>query len=98
MPKANKRSSKKIGRNSRSPAHKRYIAEQRWLKNKARRMTRYMVYHPNWTPSEGTSDELVTLARSKVSKKRQEEVQAAKNKAHANKSIQKTQNLGEKAQ
>lgn len=30
--------SKKIGRMSRKPAHKRYNAEQRWEKNKERRL------------------------------------------------------------
>lgn len=43
-----KHSSKKVGRWLRKPSYKRYIAERRWIKNKARKIRRYMKKHPNW--------------------------------------------------
>lgn len=46
--KPQKRSSRKVGRSARKPAHQRYVAEQRWLKNKAKRIARFMRKHPNY--------------------------------------------------
>lgn len=42
--------SRKQGRMKRKPAYKRYLAENRRAKNKARRMARYMKKFPNWQP------------------------------------------------
>lgn len=41
---------RKHGRWSRKPSHKRYVAERRWIKNKARRIKKYMKAHPSWNP------------------------------------------------
>jgi hypothetical protein len=48
-PKTGKRS-KKHGRWLRKPSYKRYLAEKRWLKNKARRIARIIRRHPNSKP------------------------------------------------
>lgn len=50
MPEPKKRSSKKVGRSARKPAHKRYVAEKRWLKNKAKRIAQFKKKHPNYRP------------------------------------------------
>jgi len=42
--------SRKHGRMKRKPAYKRYLAENRRAKNKARRIVRYMKKFPNWKP------------------------------------------------
>lgn len=53
MPKKQRKGggSRKIGRWKKKPANKRYLAERRWAKNKARRIARYMRKHPNWRPA-----------------------------------------------
>lgn len=38
---------RKIGRYSKHPSSQRYKAEQRWIRNKVRRMTRHLKYYPN---------------------------------------------------
>lgn len=48
--KPNKRLSKKVGRNGNGPAHKRYVAEQRWLVNKQRNIERVQRKHPAYRP------------------------------------------------
>lgn len=45
-PKSGKKN-RKHGRNGRSPAQKRYKVEQRWIKNKLRRLKRRVKQHPN---------------------------------------------------
>ncbi|GJQ44104.1 MAG: hypothetical protein JETCAE03_36020 [Ignavibacteriaceae bacterium] len=42
--------SRKHGRMKKKPAYKRYLAENRRAKNKARRIARYMKKFPNWKP------------------------------------------------
>ena len=42
--------SRKQGRTLRKPAYKRYLAENRRAKNKARRIARYMKKFPSWKP------------------------------------------------
>jgi hypothetical protein len=42
--------SRKHGRMKRKPAYKRYLAENRRAKNKARKIARYMNKFPNWKP------------------------------------------------
>ncbi len=37
---------RKHGRGLRSPSHKRYNTEMRWLKNKIRRLQKHMRQHP----------------------------------------------------
>jgi len=46
--------SRKIGKKKDSPSQKRYTNEQRWLKNKSRRIARYIKKHPNWKYNENT--------------------------------------------
>ena len=41
---------RKHGNQRKRPAQIRYTAERRWIKNKARKITRYMKDHPNWSP------------------------------------------------
>jgi hypothetical protein len=48
---------RKIGRMKNKPAYKRYLAEDRRTKNKARRIARYMKKFPNWKPNN-LSDKL----------------------------------------
>ena len=43
-----KKSSRKVGRNKRSPAHMRYVFERRWMKHKANRVARQMRKHQNY--------------------------------------------------
>ena len=42
---------RKFGRIKRKPSHMRYNAEDRAVKNKARRIARYMRKFPNWKPT-----------------------------------------------
>ena len=42
---------RKHGRMKRKPAYKRYLAEDRRAKNKARKLARYMKKFPNWKPN-----------------------------------------------
>ena len=42
---------RKHGRMLKKPAYKRYLAEDRRTKNKARRIARYMKKFPNWRPT-----------------------------------------------
>jgi hypothetical protein len=39
---------KKIGRSKKKPCHMRYVAERRWIRNKARRVVRQYKRHKNW--------------------------------------------------
>lgn len=55
-----KKSSKKIGRNANSPAHKRYLIERRWIKHKVNRVVRYIKHHPNWKLPSDLNDEVRT--------------------------------------
>ena len=41
---------RKHGRMKKKPAYKRYLAEDRRAKNKARKLARYMKKFPNWKP------------------------------------------------
>jgi len=41
---------RKIGRMKNKPAYKRYLAEDRRAKNKARKLAKYMRKFPNWKP------------------------------------------------
>jgi hypothetical protein len=41
---------RKHGRQKKKPAQKRYTAERRWIKNKAKKIRKYMRTHPNWKP------------------------------------------------
>ncbi len=38
---------KKIGRSARSPSHARYVAEQRWEKNRSRKLARHLKRFPD---------------------------------------------------
>jgi len=42
---------RKHGRMKNKPAYKRYLAEDRRAKNKARKLARYMKKFPNWEPN-----------------------------------------------
>ena len=42
---------RKHGRMKKKPAYKRYLAEDRRAKNKARKLARYMKKFPNWEPT-----------------------------------------------
>jgi len=54
---------RKIGRNARKPSHKRYVAERRWIKNKARRIARMMRRHPNYPMPANLPDETKNWVR-----------------------------------
>ena len=41
---------RKHGRSKKKPSHKRYLVEKRWVKNKARKIRKYMKAHQNWKP------------------------------------------------
>lgn len=41
---------RKVGRKIKKPAQKRYTSDRRWLKNKARKIWKYIKTHPNWKP------------------------------------------------
>ena len=47
---------RKIGRWLRKPSYKRYLAERRWLYNKARKIAKYIRKHPNWKPTNLAPD------------------------------------------
>lgn len=53
-----KKSSRKVGRNKRSPAHTRYIAERRWMKHKANHVARQIRKHPNYKLPMDLDDEI----------------------------------------
>lgn len=55
-----KKSSRKVGRNKRSPAHQRYVFERRWLKHKVNRIVRQIRRHPNWKLPDDLDDEVRT--------------------------------------
>jgi hypothetical protein len=38
---------RKIGRSFKSPAHQRYTAESRWVKNRRKKIARHIKRHPN---------------------------------------------------
>ncbi len=48
---------RKIGRKIKKPAQKRYTTERRWLKNKVRKILKYIKSHPNWKP-DSVSEEV----------------------------------------
>lgn len=48
-PKSGKKN-RKFNRSRNKPGHKRYLHEMRWIKNKARKIKKYMRKHPNWKP------------------------------------------------
>lgn len=41
---------RKHGRRKRKPASMRYTAERRWIKNKVRKLKKYIKRHPKWHP------------------------------------------------
>ena len=53
---------RKHGRMKKKPAYKRYLAEDRRTKNKARRIARYMNKFPNWKPNN-LSDKLSSYVK-----------------------------------
>ena len=44
-----KKGGKKIGRLLRSPSHKRYNTEMRWIRNGIKKLKRHLKIHPNDT-------------------------------------------------
>lgn len=50
MPKKTRggKKNRKHGRWLRKPSYKRYLAEHRWARNKARKIKRMMRRHPDW--------------------------------------------------
>jgi hypothetical protein len=51
MPESKKgKKNRKYGRTERSPSHKRYNEEQRWIKNKVRRILKQITKFPNYKP------------------------------------------------
>jgi hypothetical protein len=51
-----KNKGRKIGRWKRKPSYKRYLAERRWIKNKAKGIVRFMRKHPKWKPDNLSAD------------------------------------------
>jgi len=58
---------RKVGRNIKKPAKMRYLAERRWITNKAIKIFKYMKKHPKWKP-EGL-DPLVNKEINELRKK-----------------------------
>ena len=67
MPKATttRKKGKKQGRNKLKPDNQRYLAERRWVKNKAKRVTKQMRKFPNYKPVN-LSDEVSKLVKKLV--------------------------------
>jgi hypothetical protein len=55
-----KKTCDKAGRSSKSPAHKRYLLERRWIKHKINRLVRYCRKFPNWKLPADLDDEIRT--------------------------------------
>lgn len=64
-----KRSSRKVGRNGRSPAHMRYVFERRWNKHKINRLVRYCRKFPNWKLPDDLDPEIKVNVQVKLLKK-----------------------------
>lgn len=41
---------RKHGRSKKRLSHKSYLTEKRWLKNKAKKIRKFMKSHPTWKP------------------------------------------------
>ena len=54
---------RKHGRMKKKPAYKRYLAEDRRAKNKARKLAKYIRKYPNWEPFNISEDVLIYLKR-----------------------------------
>lgn len=63
-----KRSSRKVGRNKKSPAHMRSLAEHRWTKHKINRLVRYCRKFPNWKLPADLNDEVKTAVQVRLKK------------------------------
>lgn len=59
---------KKIGRWNRKPSHKKYVAEKRWNKNKAKRIVRMMKKHSNYKIPINVSEEVKSWVNSLLRK------------------------------
>lgn len=46
----------KVGRKIKKPAQKRYTIERRWIKNKVRKILKYIRSHPNWKPDNASEE------------------------------------------
>ena len=63
-----KRSSRKVGRNKKSPAHMCYLAEHRWMKHKINRLVRYCRKFPKWKLPVDLNDEVKTAVQVRLKK------------------------------
>jgi hypothetical protein len=55
---------RKVGRWTRKPAHQRYTAGRRWIRNKARSILRMMHRHPNYHCPGDASAEVQAMVAS----------------------------------
>jgi len=60
---------RKLGRNGRKPSQQRYNNESRWIRNKAKKIAKYLRRHPNWTPNN--LDDLVKIELKKLLRKQE---------------------------
>ena len=63
-----KKSSRKVGRNKKSPSHMRYTFERRWIKHKVNRLVRYCKKFPNWKLPADLNDEVKTNVQVRLKK------------------------------